>query len=67
MTVAGRPRYCACTLGSDLQQAAGGNPCDGATARAQGNDIQTGQGDPLVWFQRQFGGFTDQNSNGEPG
>ena len=29
--------------------------------------IQVGQGDPLVWFQRQFGGFTDQNSNGEPG
>ncbi len=25
--------------------------------------IQVGQGDPLVWFQRQFGGFTDQNSN----
>lgn len=23
--------------------------------------IEVGEGDPLVWFQRQFGGFTDQN------
>jgi flavin reductase (DIM6/NTAB) family NADH-FMN oxidoreductase RutF len=25
--------------------------------------IDVGEGDPLVWFQRQFGGFTDQSSN----
>ena len=25
--------------------------------------IDVGEGDPLVWFQRQFGGFTDQNSD----
>ncbi|MBT4125918.1 MAG: flavin reductase family protein [Chloroflexi bacterium] len=24
-------------------------------------EIEVGQGDPLVWFQRQFGGFADQN------
>ncbi|MBT7003340.1 MAG: flavin reductase family protein, partial [Chloroflexi bacterium] len=31
--------------------------------------IQVGEGDPLVWFQRQFGGFADsasgQNSNSD--
>jgi flavin reductase (DIM6/NTAB) family NADH-FMN oxidoreductase RutF len=25
--------------------------------------IDVGKGDPLVWFQRQFGGFADQNSS----
>mgnify|MGYP006084227889 FL=1 len=25
--------------------------------------IKVGEGDPLVWFQRQFGGFTDSDSN----
>ncbi|MGY8881408.1 MAG: flavin reductase family protein [Dehalococcoidia bacterium] len=25
--------------------------------------IQVGEGDPLVWFQRQFGGFTDSASD----
>ena len=25
--------------------------------------IRVGEGDPLVWFQRQFGGFADQNSD----
>lgn len=27
--------------------------------------IEIGDGDPLVWFQRQFGGFADQNSNND--
>jgi len=27
--------------------------------------IDVGAGDPLVWFQRQFGGFTDQSSNSD--
>ncbi len=27
--------------------------------------INVGEGDPLVWFQRQFGGFTDQSSNSD--
>jgi flavin reductase (DIM6/NTAB) family NADH-FMN oxidoreductase RutF len=25
--------------------------------------IDVGEGDPLVWFQRQFGGFADKNSD----
>jgi flavin reductase (DIM6/NTAB) family NADH-FMN oxidoreductase RutF len=29
--------------------------------------IEIGEGDPLVWFQRQFGGFTDQNSSNGSG
>jgi len=28
-------------------------------------EIEVGQGDPLVWFQRQFGGFADQNSDSD--
>ncbi len=27
--------------------------------------IEVGEGDPLVWFQRQFGGFADQSTDGE--
>jgi flavin reductase (DIM6/NTAB) family NADH-FMN oxidoreductase RutF len=27
--------------------------------------IQVGEGDPLVWFQRQFGGFSDQPATGQ--
>ena len=27
--------------------------------------IEVGEGDPLVWFQRQFGGFADQNPANE--
>jgi flavin reductase ActVB len=26
--------------------------------------IEVGDGDPLVWFQRQFGGFSDQTASG---
>lgn len=28
--------------------------------------IAVGQGEPLVWFQRQFGGFRNDRSSGEP-
>ena len=29
--------------------------------------IEVGGGEPLVWFQRQFGGFTDQNAKNSSG
>lgn len=28
-------------------------------------EIEVGEGDPLVWFQRQFGGFADQNTDSD--